>query len=440
MATNKNKKNKIPKAAGSEDKKNKKIFQTPKGMHDIFPFEWPFWERFQRTSKEIAEFYNFSRIETPILEDADLFIRGVGEGTDIVEKEFFVFKTKGGDCLALRPEMTAPVVRSYIQNNLHRLPQPAKLYYSGPVFRHENPQAGRYREFNQFGLEIIGGESDSVYDAQIIIAAYRLLEDLKIKNLVIQINSIGCKTCRPNYRRKLLEYYKKQEPCKDCERRIETNPLRVLDCKNKICAPIKTEAPSVLDSLCVNCKSQFKKVLEYLEEVSLPYSLNPHLVRGLDYYSRTVFEIFTEGSELTLAAGGRYDYLAELLGGKPVPGVGVAVGIERIIDVMKMDNDHKQPRSKSKIFLVHIGDMTKLKSLALIEEFRRHNIPVIEALGKDSLSPQLERAAKIESPLALIFGQKEAYEESIIIRDMVTGVQESVPLAHIVEEVKRRLH
>jgi len=336
--------------------------------------------------------------------------------------------------------MTAPVVRSYIQNNLHRLPQPAKLYYFGPVFRHENPQAGRFRQFNQFGFEIIGGESDPIYDAQIVISTYRLLEELKVKNLTIQINSIGCKTCRPNYRRKLLEYYKKQEPCKDCERRIENNPLRVLDCKNKICAPIKAEAPSILDSLCANCKGQFKKVLEYLEEVSLPYSLNPQLVRGLDYYSRTVFEVFTEGSDLALAAGGRYDYLADLLGGRAFPGVGVAIGVERIIDVMKMDGDCKHPKPKSKVFLVHIGDMTKLKSLALIEEFRRHNIPIVEALGKDSLSPQLERAAKIESPLALIFGQKEAYEESIIIRDMVTGVQESVSLTHVVEEVKRRLH
>lgn len=439
MATGKVKKIKAVKSAVKNIKKTKLIFQTPRGMRDIIPYEWPFWEKVQRAAKELAEFYNFGRIETPVLENADLFIRGIGEATDIVEKEIFILKTKGGDSLALRPEMTAPVVRSYIQNNLHRLPQPAKLFYFGPVFRHGNPQAGRYRQFNQFGLEILGGESDPLYDAQIILTVYRFLEELKIKNLIVQINSIGCRACRPNYRRKLLEHYKKQNPCGNCLRRLEINPLRVLDCKDKICEPIKAAAPSVLDSLCANCKGHFKEVLEYLEELSLPYNLNPHLVRGLDYYSRTVFEIFTEGNGLALAAGGRYDYLTELLGGRPTPGVGVAAGIERIIEIMKANDVNKSPKPKGKVFLIHFGDVTKRKSLALIEEFRKRGIPIAEALGKDSLSAQLERAAKVESPLALVFGQKEVYEGSIIIRDMITGAQESVLLTKVIEEVKHRL-
>lgn len=415
------------------------LFQSPKGMHDILPSSWTIWEKVYKTIKEIAEFYNFSRIETPILESTDLFIRGVGEATDIVEKEMFVLKTKGGDRLALRPELTAPVIRSYLQHGLHRLPQPLKLFYLGPVFRHEKPQSGRYREFNQLGFEIIGGEGDPLYDAQSIIVMYRFLQEVRIKNLTVQINSIGCRVCRPNYRRRLTDYYKKQKVCRDCDRRFDKNPLRLLDCKNVNCAQIKLGAPSVLDSLCVNCKSHFKQVLEFLDEVGVPYSLNPHLVRGLDYYNRTVFEIFTEGNDLALASGGRYDYLAEMLGGRSTPASGVAAGIERIVEMMKTEPVYQNQKIKPKVFLIHVGEVTKKKGLSLIEEFRKEGMPIFEALGKDSLGSQLERAAKMKSPIALIFGQKEAYEESIIVRDMETGVQESVPLGKVIGEVRRRL-
>lgn len=431
----------IPKNGRTPSKREGKaaFFQSPKGMHDILPADWPMWEKIYKIAREIAEFYNFSRIETPILENVDLFIRGVGEVTDIVEKEMFVLKTKGGDKLALRPEITAPVVRSYLQRGLHRLPQPLKLYYIDPVFRHEKPQAGRYRQFNQLGFEIIGGESDPLYDAQSIIVMYRFLEDVKVKNLMVQINSIGCRVCRVTYRRRLIDYYKKQKVCRDCTRRLEKNPLRLLDCKNAMCATVKPNAPSILDSLCTVCKTHFKEVLEFLDEVNLPYSLNPYLVRGLDYYNRTVFEIFTEGNDLALASGGRYDYLAEMLGSRPTPATGVAAGLERIIEIVRNEPVYQNQRTKPKVFLIHVGEVTKKKSLSLIEEFRKENMPIFETLGKDSLSAQLERAAKIKSPIALIFGQKEAYEENIILRDMETGVQESVPLSKVVQEVKRRL-
>jgi len=351
----------------------------------------------------------------------------------------FVFKTKGGDKLALRPEFTASVVRSYLENGLHRLPQPLKLYYFGPVFRHEKPQAGRYRQFNQLGFEVLGGESDPIYDSQVIISAYRFLEELKAKNLMVQINSVGCRVCRPNYKKKLVEYYKKQDTCKECDERLEKNPLRLLDCKNEACQIIKLNAPSILDSLCVVCKKHFKEVLEYLDEVNIPYTLNPYLVRGLDYYNRTVFEIFREGSDLAIAGGGRYDYLSEMLGGKPTPATGVSIGLERVVEMLRADLNGQPIKVKPKIFLVHVGEMTKKRALLLIEEFRKANMPIMEALGKDSLSAQLERAAKMSSPFALILGQKEAYEGSIILRDMATGVQESIPLSKIVEEVKRRL-
>ncbi len=414
-------------------------FQSPKGMHDILPADRPLWDKVYRAAKDVADFYNFARIETPILENVDLFVRGVGEATDIVEKEMFVLRTKGGDRLALRPEFTAPVVRSYIENGLHRLPQPLKLYYLGPVFRHEKPQAGRYRQFNQLGFEILGGEGDPIYDAQVIILAYRYLEELKAKNLMVQINSIGCRVCRPNYKKKLIEYYKKQDICKECDGRLEKNPLRLLDCKNDACQPVKLGAPSILDSLCVACKKHFKEALEYLDEVSIPYTLNPYLVRGLDYYNRTVFEIFREGSDLAIASGGRYDYLSEMLGGRPTPATGVAAGLERIVEMLRADSKDQVNKVKSKIFLVHVGEMTKKRALLLVEEFRKANVPISEALGKDSLSAQLERAAKVNAPFALILGQKEAYDGNIILRDMATGVQESIPISKIIEEVKRRL-
>lgn len=415
------------------------VFQSPKGMHDILPVDWLLWDKVYKVAKDVADFYNFSRIETPILESADLFVRGVGEATDIVEKEMFVLRTKGGDKLVLRPEFTAPVMRSYLENGLHRLPQPLKLYYLGPVFRHEKPQAGRYRQFNQLGFEILGGEGDPIYDAQAIILAYRFLEELKAKNLMVQINSIGCRVCRSNYKKKLVEYYKRQDICQECRGRLEKNPFRLLDCKNEACQLIKLGAPSILDGLCVVCKKHFKETLEYLDEVSIPYTLNPYLVRGLDYYNRTVFEIFREGSDLAIAAGGRYDYLSEMLGGRPTPATGVAIGLERVVEMLKADTKDQTLKVKSKVFLVHVGEMTKKRALLLIEEFRKVNMPIMEALGKDSLSAQLERAAKINSPLALILGQKEAYEGSIILRDMETGVQESIPISKIVEEIKRRL-
>ncbi len=416
------------------------ILQEPRGMHDILPGEMPLWEKFEKEAKEIAEFYNFNKIETPILENAELFSRGIGQGTDIVEKEMFVLRTKGGMKLALRPEMTAPVIRSFNSHGLHKSPQPQKLYYLGPAFRHESPQAGRYRQFHQLGFEIISGDGDvnPVYDAQSIIVTYRFLEEMKIKNLNIQVNSIGCRSCRANYRRKLLEHYKGEEICRDCEERLGINPLRVLDCKNKICQPVKSSAPGILDYLCSLCGNHFRQVLEFLDEVKLPYTLNPQLVRGLDYYNRTVFEIFGEEGGLAVAGGGRYDYLSEMLGGRQAAAVGVSIGAERIIEILK--SKYETPAPKPKVFLVYVGELAKRKSLSLVEELRREKISLYEALGKNSLAAQLEAAGRLKSPLALIFGQKESHEDNIIIRDMETGVQEVVPLSKISDEVKRRLH
>lgn len=416
------------------------LLQSPRGMHDILPAEAPLWMKIEEEARDIAEFYGFLRIETPLVEAAELYERGVGEETDVVGKEMYTLRTKGNGKLALRPEYTAGIMRSYLQHGMHRLSQPQRLYSFGPVFRHDRPQAGRYRQFYQFNLEIMGGDSDAVYDAQIMIAFYKLIEGLKVKPLIIQINSIGCRICRPNYRKKLIEYYRNEEICRDCERRLKVNPIRLLDCKKEGCQPAKAGVPNIFDSLCSPCRGHLKQVLEYLEEANLPYVLNHLLVRGLDYYSRTVFEIFLEEGNLALAGGGRYDYLAEVLGGRPTPAVGGAMGVQRLVEILQAPEAAAPPKTnRPKVFLVHIGNAAKKKSLSLMEELRRANIPTSNALGKDSLSAQLETANKMGAPLALILGQREVYEESIIIRDMGNGVQEPVPMRNVVEEIKKKL-
>lgn len=417
------------------------LITAPKGMHDILPPDQPVWDKIRRTAKDTADYYNFLRIDTPILEKAELFGRSLGATSDVIEKQMYLLKSKGGDELALRPEGTAPIARAYIEHGLSHLGQPLKLYYEGPMFRYEKPQAGRVRQLHQFGFEIISNENDAVYDAQIILACYRSLQDLKIKELNLQINSIGCARCRPNYRKRLVDYYKHKEKslCVDCRRRLKLNPLRLLDCKEQQCIEMKKDAPNILDNLCSDCKKHFKKVLEFLEEVNLPYSLNHYLVRGLDYYTKTVFEIFAEGVNFALAGGGRYDYLFDIIGGRSAVGVGGAVGMDRLIEVVKAKNVNLLGKPKSKIYLVHVGDLAKIKALGLVEILREANIDVLESLGRDSLRGQLKAADKAGSALALIVGQQEVFEQSVMMRDMKTGAQETVPVKKIIDAIKRKL-
>jgi histidyl-tRNA synthetase len=431
------------KQKNQKPKINPRVIQTPKGMHDILPSDQQWWDRVRKASRDIAEFYNFGFIETPILEFTDLFTRGVGEGTDVVQKEMYTFKTKGGDMLSLRPEGTAAVARAYLEHHLSRNAQPQKLWYEGAFFRHENPQAGRFREFHQVGFEVIGGQNDPIYDAQVIIMFQRLLEELRIKGIALKINSIGCRICRPIYKRMLQNAYRSVEKklCGDCGERLKTNPLRLLDCKKPECQEFKTKAPNVLDKLCVMCSTHLKGVLEYLDELSIPYSIDNQLVRGLDYYSRTVFEFVVDGpgSEVgTLPGGGRYDYLMELLGGRLTPAVGGACGIERLIAVMKAQEVKLPAKPTKKVFLIHVGDLAKRKSLTIVENLRTAGISVMEALGRESLRAQLKSADKEGIDLALIFGQKEIFEASIIVRNLKTSLQETVPLDRLAEEIKKR--
>ncbi|MEK7609426.1 MAG: histidine--tRNA ligase [Patescibacteria group bacterium] len=429
----------------------KQLFSTPTGMHDVLPSDQPYWEKIRREVFDMAEFYDFGYLATPVLEYIGVFEKSLGVSSDVVEKEMFTLKTKGGDDLALRPENTAPVMRAYLEHGWESLPQPVKVFYLGPMFRHENPQAGRFRQFNQFGFEMLGSE-DPVIDAELILIATNLLKDFGVKNLICEVNSLGDKVCRVKYRAALKDYFRNniKKMCGNCQRRFKNNPLRILDCKEERCREVIVKAPQILDFICEDCRSHFKKLLEFLEEMEIPYTLNPHLVRGLDYYARTVFEIYASTSLATgaeekrlaqsaLISGGRYDGLAEVLGGKNVPAAGFAGGMERIVAEMKESKTRVPVWAAPKVFLVQLGDLAKKKSLRILEEFRKSNVLLAESLGKHSIKTQMKLADKLEVKLTLIFGQKEALDGEIIIRDMTSGMQETIPLAKLIGEVKKRL-
>lgn len=413
-------------------------------MNDILPDDQKYFQRIYNVVESIADFYDFGKIDTPILEASELFSKGLGIATDIVGKQMFSLKTKGGDELTLRPEGTAPIVRAYIENGLFSWPQPVKLWYFGPFFRYEHPQQGRYRQFWQFGFEVLG-EQNPVIDIQIVQIFYNILKELRLKDLVVEINTIGDSACRPYYKKLLTSFFKSRESslCSDCKRRLRENPIRILDCEEEKCHQVISQAPQLIDHLCESCHAHFKEVLEFFDEIELPYTLNPYLVRGLDYYTKTVFEIFAQGPEGkikgSLVGGGRYDALGKLVGGRDVPAAGAAAGVERIIAAMKERNIKFPEPAHSKIFLAQLGNLAKRKSLKLLEDFRQERISVAESFGRDSLKVQLSRANKIGVKYTLILGQKEALEGTIIIRDMASGKQEIVKFEKAVREVEKRL-
>lgn len=421
-----------------------RTFQAPKGVHDLLPSDAPYWEKIESVAKDLARSYGFSRLDPPILEFADLYRKTSGEESDVVEKEMYTLRTKGGDVLALRPEFTPGMSRAYLEHGLSRLGQPQKLFTVGPVFRHDRPQLGRYRQFTQANFEILGGVNDPIYDAEIIVIATELLRGIKIKDYALKVNSIGCRICRPIYKKQLFNYYSahEKELCEDCQRRLKTNPLRLLDCKHDHCEALKGKAPNFLDKLCVTCSAHFKSVLEYLEEAGVTYELDHRLVRGLDYYSRTVFEIYATGKEAeigALPAGGRYDYLMETIGGHLTPAVGFAAGVERMIAVMKAKEVVPAERKTNRVFVAHAGELAKQKAFALLKQLRDDGILVSEALARESLGAQLKAADKDGTHIALILGQKEIYENTVIVRDLVNGLQEAVPKDKLVAEIKKRL-
>jgi histidyl-tRNA synthetase len=429
--------------------------QLLRGMKDILPEEQKYWFFILEKAKELASAYGFEEIETPILEKTSLFERAVGEESDIIEKEMYTFQDQGGDKISLRPEVTASVARAYIEHGMINLPQPVKLYSFGPMFRYNRPQASRYRQFHQFNLEVLGTKNP-IIDAQIILLSKLLFQELGLK-INIQINSIGCQNCRKDYKKKLVSFYryKKSLLCKDCQRRLIKNPLRVLDCKEETCQKISYEAPQVIDFLCEGCKNHFTRVLEYLSELEIPFDLNPRLVRGLDYYEKTVFEIlppealmeeeeFPESLEETstqrsLGGGGRYDQLVEMLGGRETPSCGVAFGIERIISEMRKREVMVPKQRGPEVFLAQLGEEAKKKALLLFEDLRKKRIKVAENFSKDSLKSQIETADKLGAKICLILGQKEILDGTVLIRNMEGGVQETVRFDEVVAEVKKRL-
>ncbi|MCD4760649.1 histidine--tRNA ligase [bacterium] len=424
-------------------KKTSKI-QLVKGMKDILPDEQPYWNLIRKKVVDLAHNYGFSRIDTPVVEFTNLFKRTVGEDTDIVNKEMYSFVTRGGDKLSLRPENTAGVVRSYIEHGMLNLPQPVKLYYFGSQFRHERPQAGRYRQLWQFGFESIG-DDDPVIDAQLVIISYNVLKDLGL-DIEIHINSLGHDECRAQYLKVLKKYYqdKRKESCKDCVGRWSKNVLRLLDCKNKRCQELAEGAPQMIDHLCNDCKNHFMSVLEYLDELDIKYVLDPKIVRGLDYYTKTVWEIFEvdnkDGKLNALGGGGRYDDLIALMGGRPTPAIGFAIGIERTIMKMQESKIEVKKGRGYDVYIAQLGIEARKKALTLFEDLRTEGWQVAENMSKKGLRDQLEIANKKGAKYTLILGQKEISDETILMREMESGVQEVIDYRKIKIELKKRFN
>ncbi|KKQ85527.1 MAG: Histidine-tRNA ligase [Parcubacteria group bacterium GW2011_GWF2_38_8] len=428
---------------GAQTRTKIKDFPSPKGMRDLMNDEYYFFQGFFEKAQEIAVYYGFKPIETPILEHEELITGGIGEGTDIVDKEIYNLKTKGGDHLALRPEHTAPLMRAYIEHGMQNVPQPVMFYQCGPVFRHDKPQRGRYRQFWQFDLDCLGSDK-SIMDALVIKTGINILEEAGAPNLSVDINSIGDKECRNSYIRELVNYYRKHIsglPAIDRER-LKINPLRILDSKEEKTKEINENAPDAISFLCPSCKKHFKEVLEYLEEMNIQYNINKNLARGLSYYTRTVFEVYTENEEddgppVQIASGGRYDYLAKKIGGKKdVPAVGFSMGVDRIVEAKWYRKLSPRILKKPKVYFIQLGPEAKLKSLNIIEILRKAHIPMAQSLSKDSLGSQLAVAEKLQVPYTLIFGVKEALDNSVIIRDMSNRSQENVKLDKLLEYLK----
>lgn len=407
------------------------MYQAPRGTSDILPQEQVYWRYVEQAIVNTCQLYGYQRIDTPVFEDTRLFSHSAGEYTDIVQKEMYTFDDRGGNSLTLKPEGTPAVCRAYVQHGLHNLPHPVHLYYISPIFRYDRPQAGRYRQHYQFGCEAIGND-DPALDAEVIDMAWQLFRYLGLRYLSLHINSIGCQACRPIYLTALKDYYANYTNglCPDCETRLVQNPLRLLDCKKPRCQPIADSAPGSIDYLCQECNQHFNQLKQYLNLLELPFAVNHRLVRGLDYYTRTVFEIQPEdgGAQSTLGGGGRYDGLIEELGGKPTPAVGFATGIERIILNLKNQNVSIPALPRPQVFIAHIGNDAKDQAIKLASRLRQAGIGVIEAIGSRSLKAQLRQANSAGVRHTVIIGEEELKTGNVILRDMTGARQETVPL------------
>lgn len=410
--------------------------QAIKGIRDVLPEESVVWQHINQKARETFHTFGYQEIIIPIIEVAELFLRSIGETTDIVEKEMYVFEDRDGKKIALRPEGTASVVRSYIENNFSRTSTFSKLYYIGPMFRRERPQAGRYRQFYQIGAEVFGFDHPMI-DAEMLFMIDQFFHTLNITGYELQINSIGCPLCRPGFKEALKSFFigRLGELCENCRRRFEFNPMRILDCKSTHCHALADEAPKTLDYLCDDCLTHFNKVQDSLKSTGIQYIIKPRLVRGLDYYTRTTFEFVSGslGAQNAVAAGGRYDTLVEEIGGPPTPALGFSIGMERLYSLFDSISVQKKP---PKIFIVALGEKGQEKAFSLLNQLLREGIPSIMDYSGGSLKSQMRRADKLEVSSVLIIGEDEINNGIVTLRDMTTKTQTEIPLSEVIERLK----
>ncbi|MBN1579746.1 MAG: histidine--tRNA ligase [Anaerolineae bacterium] len=417
-------------------------YAAPRGTLDVLPQDQPYWRYVVNRAHDIAQLYGFEQISTPIFEVTELFVRGVGEGTDIVDKEIYNFQDKGGVDIALRPEFTAGIMRAFIQNGMHTWPMPVKLYSIGPIFRYERPQAGRYRQHTQFDIEALG-EQDPALDAEVMELARHFCADLGFGNLAFQINSTGCPECRPGYISLLVNYYRAHQDtiCQDCKRRMERNPLRMLDCKEDQCQPLIAQSPHFADYLCDECATHFDMLQGYLEKMDRPFTINHRLVRGLDYYTKTVFEVWAPdiGAQSAVFGGGRYDGLIELLGGPSTPGIGFGSGIERIVLTMKAQGVPVPELPAPQVMIASLGSEAKTVAVRLLSDLRAGGVASTLSFGDRSLKAQFRVAGKQRIRYVIVLGKDELERNLAAIRDMESREQIQVPLESLIAWLKGQL-
>ena len=414
------------------------LIKVPKGTQDILPEDISKWYYIEDVIKEILNKYGYKEIRTPFFEYTDLFVRGIGESTDIVTKEMFTFPDRKGRSLTLRPEGTAPVVRAYLEKSMDRISKVIKLFYLGPMFRCEKPQAGRFRQFNQFGIEVIGTKS-SAADAEVIFTVLDVYKKLGLKNLEILINSVGCKKCRVDYVLKLKKYLKDKKDflCPECEERYGKNPLRVLDCKKDSCKKIMETAPAITENLCQECESHFSEVKSYLNDQKIVFHEDPRLVRGLDYYTKTAFEIISRGlgAQNAIGGGGRYDDLVEELGGKPTPAVGFAAGIERMIIAIDQQKVKWPVEKGLDIFVAKVNEKNKDTAFRLLQKIRDAGLSADMDYSEGSLKSQMRIANKIGARYTVIVGEEELSENIVTFRNMLTKEQKEIKIDNLINEL-----
>ncbi len=413
------------------------MINKPRGTEDILPDDSPLWRKIEQTAHEVCANFGFKEIRTPVFEDTNLFQRGVGDTTDVVQKEMYTFEDKGGRSITLRPEGTASVARSFIENSLYANPQPTKLYYIISCYRYEKPQSGRLREFHQFGTECLGSPSPSA-DAEIIALALTFFNRLGIKDLKLNLNSIGCPNCKKAYNERLKEYFKQYEDelCDTCKTRLEKNPMRIIDCKSEICSRIAKDAPKMIDFLCDECREHFDKTRAYLDATGIKYTIDPDIVRGLDYYTRTVFEITSDalGAQSTVCGGGRYNGLIEEIGGKPTEGIGFALGIERLVMIMKAQGIDLGTASATDIFVGSIGDSADICAQKLVYELRVAGVNAERDILGRSVKAQMKYANKTGARFSMILGEDEVNSAKADLKNMETGEKKDIDLEKSIKE------